>query len=338
MDNKVGHDTLLRQWTMLSLIPREPQSITASELVERLKTANFEVTKRTVERDLERLSDPFPLQCEDSSKPYRWSWMKSGAMLTIPGIDPPTALTFRLVDLFITPLLPPSVRQHLAHHFDAAKRVLEHTRDPKLPAWSERVLVIGRGPQLQPPEIPEAVTQVVYDALLRQQRFRTHYRPRKVEMDAEPREYEVSPLGLVVRDQVIYLVCTLFDYEDIRQLALHRMSDAELVDKPAAPAEGFDLREYVKQGHFDYPVGGEIELEMAVAPDVARHMIETPVSENQTHTDLEDGRILIKATVLDTAQLRWWLMSFGAGVEVRKPAALREELSKKLQDAAELYS
>lgn len=141
----------------------------------------------------------------------------------------------------------------------------------------------------------------------------------------------------MVRDQVIYLVCTLFDYEDIRQLALHRMSNAEIVDKPAAAAEGFDLREYVKQGHFDYPVGGEIELEMAVAPDVARHMIETPISENQGHTDLEDGRILIKATVLDTAQLRWWLMSFGASVEVRKPSVLREELAKKLQAAAELY-
>jgi predicted DNA-binding transcriptional regulator YafY len=38
-----------------------------------------------------------------------------------------------------------------------------------------------------------------------------------------------------------------------------------------------------------------------------------------------DERVLVKATVADTAQLRWWLLGFGARVEVRKPKRLREE-------------
>ena len=38
----------------------------------------------------------------------------------------------------------------------------------------------------------------------------------------------------------MYLVCTLFDYEDVRQLALHRVSDpVETI--PVAPGNGFLL-------------------------------------------------------------------------------------------------
>ena len=70
------NDTLLRLLTMLRYIPVHPQQVTAKELTKRLETDRFDVSKRTVERDLISLSEIFSLISNERSRPYGWSWSK----------------------------------------------------------------------------------------------------------------------------------------------------------------------------------------------------------------------------------------------------------------------
>lgn len=70
------NDTLLRLLTMLRYIPVHPQQVTAKELTERLEADRFEVSKRTVERDLHSLSVIFSLYSNERSRPFGWSWSK----------------------------------------------------------------------------------------------------------------------------------------------------------------------------------------------------------------------------------------------------------------------
>ncbi len=73
------NETLLRILTMLRHIPKHPCQTTARELITRLETANFKVSKRTVERDLLSLSAIFPLISNERSRPYGWSWSKEAS-------------------------------------------------------------------------------------------------------------------------------------------------------------------------------------------------------------------------------------------------------------------
>lgn len=73
---KSQNDTLLRLLTMLRYIPVHPGQITAKELTKRLESDQFEVSKRTVERDLLSLSEIFSLISNERSRPYGWSWNK----------------------------------------------------------------------------------------------------------------------------------------------------------------------------------------------------------------------------------------------------------------------
>ena len=52
---------------------------------------------------------------------------------------------------------------------------------------------------------------------------------------------------------------------------------------------------------------------------------------------LDNGKIYVKATVSDTAQLRWWLLGFGAQVEVISPKKLREEIIQNAKDMIKVY-
>ena len=55
-------DTLYRQWLMLSKIPRYPRSISAPDLKSILEDEGYEIDIRTIQRDLLKLSSPFPLR------------------------------------------------------------------------------------------------------------------------------------------------------------------------------------------------------------------------------------------------------------------------------------
>ena len=52
----------------------------------------------------------------------------------------------------------------------------------------------------------------------------------------------LNPLGIVVRGATVYLVATSWDYNDPRHYALHRMSNAALLDKRAKSIAGLTWR------------------------------------------------------------------------------------------------
>ncbi len=184
------------------------------------------------------------------------------------------------------------------------------------------------------PEIRPEVLEVVYEALLRECRFRARYRKRG---ESEIKEYEVSPLGLAFQDQLIYLVATLWDYADPLLLLLHRMEAAELLEKVIVPPKGFDFHRYV-EAELHFPEGERpLRLTVLLEAQAAAHLAETPLSNDQELSEQPDGRLLVRATVADTAQLRWWLQGFGDKVEVVKPKGLREEFRAVSRRMAERY-
>jgi predicted DNA-binding transcriptional regulator YafY len=177
---------------------------------------------------------------------------------------------------------------------------------------------------------------VVYEALLTGKRFTADYRSRTNDTD-EIKSYEVNPLGLVARGNLLYLVCTLWNYQDIRQLALHRVTNATHTDVAVTKPDGFDLDRYIEQGEFQYPVGPMIEFKAKFGRAAAVHLYETPLSEDQSIEEIEGGYVIITATVRDTAQLDWWLAGFGSMVEVQEPPELRRRMIEAIASLNAVY-
>lgn len=322
---KQATDTIFRQWHMLRLIPRYPGSVGTRELKDKLeREEGFTIDIRTIQRDLEKLSGIFPLTSEADGKAMRWFWMKNAALFDIPGMDQQTALAFRLASAYLTPLLPLATVNHLQPHFQRAKEILEPKRGAGLSLWPDKVCPIVRGPDLLTPEIKPEVQEVVTQALLQNRQAAVTYRSKEAE---QAKSYSVHPLGLVFRDGIVYLVCTVKDYPDIRHLALHRMTSAELQDAPSRRPAGFTLERYVKkEKFFAYPLNGTlVQLEVLFEKDAAFHLSERTLAKDQRLIPQEDGRVLLQATVRDTLELRWWLLGFGDKIEVVGPKALREE-------------
>ena len=317
------NDTQLRQWAMLKRIPQHPRQITARELTENLESEGFEVSKRTIERDLLSLSEIFPLLSNEKSRPYGWSWNKDAESFSLPSMSPVQALTLELAHDHLATLLPASLLATLAPYFKCAEGVLSSGDGVlKMASWRKKVAIVPPNQPLLPPDYPAEIIEAVHSALLTDQQLEISYTSRD---QGETKTYPAHPLGLVQRGSVTYMVATLYDYTDVRMFALHRIKSAQVLELPSKKPENFELAEYIRQGAFGFEENGEIKLVLRFTAAAAEHLGETPLSLDQQITADIPGWMLLQATVTDTAQLRWWLMAFGDQVEVLEPVDLRED-------------
>lgn len=326
-------DTLLRQWQMLRMIPRYPQKITARDLYDKLKLEQFELTKRTVERDLLSLSETFPLVSDERDKPYGWSWKKDAPLFSLPGLSQTEALTLAMVEQHLNSLLPSSTLQQLEPYFSAAKQHLS-AMPQRGRSWLDKVRTVPPTQPLCPPQIKPAVQQVVYEALLADRQLEIQYLKKG---QKQPVTYRIHPLAAIQRGHITYLCCRIADYEDLRTLAVHRIQQATPLDAASNIPDGFSIDQVIQSGKFDFGVGELITLEAIFYNGVGEHLFETPITDTQIFMDLGDGMAKLVATVPNTLQLRWWLLGMGDGVEVIQPEMLRAQIAATIDNMQVRY-
>lgn len=327
-----------RRLNILRLLPRRPRRVATSDIHRRLVDRGFDCDLRTVQRDLAMLSGVagLPVVCDDRApNNLAWYW-DSEEVFDLATMDPPTALTFALMGEHFAPVLPPLVRRHLDPHVRNAKRVLDGSGENVLKDWSKRVRVLPRGQKQISPEVPSGVADVIYEAVLTARQFKAVYHARYSETpETEPRIFH--PLGLLLRDRMAYLVAVVAPHKNPVYLALHRFVSATLLDELAEAPKNFDLDAFIADKTLDFRLGDTLNFEFLMDKAAAQHIEECPLGADQSVTDHKDGRKRLRVRVDNTQLLRWWVLGYGAQIEVVKPASLRKEIADIIKHAADLY-
>ncbi|MGH8502865.1 MAG: helix-turn-helix transcriptional regulator [Gammaproteobacteria bacterium] len=329
------HHTLARQWELLKLLPTRGAGKTAAELTRALSEAGFQVTKRSVERDLNDLLEVFRLDRNDKSPPYGWRW-PNDAPAALPGITLAEALSLRLVQETLKPLLPVSMIKALEPRFMQAKAKLSALAERNATArWADKVRSVAPTLPLLAPAIDIDVLETVQEALLANQQLEADYRAMGAD---EPSAIRLHPLGPVNRGPATYLVATAFAYPDPRLYALHRVSKATKISKPARRPDAFNLDAYIQSGALQFGTGKTLRLEAGVSEGLKRILEETPLSADQKLTRDKQWAARVTATVADSWQLRWWILSQGDAIEVHRPVRLRRKIAASLKAALGCYA
>lgn len=334
----VAVPAILRQWQILRFIPRYPQKTTAQQVkyyLEKTLLGVETIPVRTIQRDLESLSGQgFMLVCDDRDKPYGWSWHKDAPLFDIPGMSNSEAIVFALAEQYLNHILPQSSLSALSRHFNAARKILGDTNSSA--NWLNKVSVVPASQPLLPPQISMDVQQTLSDALMLNRQLEITYRKKGNDV---PVIYVVHPIAIIQKGYVLYLSARLFDYKDSRILAIHRISNAKLLDDSAKLPDDFDIEEQKSNGVWQFGNGGFLKLCLHFFEGKGEHLHETALSSDQEIECLNNSRTehVVKATVPDTPQLRWWILGFADGVEVIHPASLRQELTQLTAKMASRY-
>ncbi len=328
---------------MFDLIPRWPGSISDEKLHFELEQSGFAVSKRTVQRDLEGIREAEPELGLDriiqGKEPRQWFFKADAPVRIAPSLDDHTALAFQLANAFLSQLMPPSTLDALRPFVrEAEERLSNHRRLLAAARWNEKIHVFPLGLQRKPPTIRPDVRDVVYQAILNEQPIRITHMARNA---TDPKVHLISPLGLIIRDYLIYLVATMNNGGSVLQFGLHRSRSAEpVIDAPFVRPDGFVLREYAEEKiGYHFEGAAVLQLELRLGKQGAISVRECPLAGRQTLSQdpVDQDAWILSADVPNSVELRQWIRSLGPSTEVLAPGFLRAEFANEIAELAKRY-
>jgi predicted DNA-binding transcriptional regulator YafY len=321
---------------LLQIVPARGPGKDTDVLTKLLAHAGFEVTKRTVERDLLALKRVFPLQCmkpEPGMGPHRWRWEKD-AVIELGGLSLAEALSLKLAEGTLAHLLPADVLHSLKPRFALATRVLAEMQPRNRAArWTNKVRAIPRTLESAPPQVNHEILNSIQVALLADEQLEIVYQSLA---DDAPRSRVVHPRALLHKGQVTYLVATRDDNDDPRLYAIHRMTAAHTTGRRVRSVP-FNLDDYVASEAHEAGSGQLITLDAQINSNLAKILRETPISKEQT-LEAEGNDFRLKANVRHHQGLRRWILGHGHAIEVLGPKDLRNDIASVAKRMAAHYA
>ncbi len=329
-------DPSLRMLLILQSIPREPRFISSHDLRSRMEDSGFSVSLRTIQRDLSALSTHFPLiQNEPQGRGKAgvgWAFSRDSQRTAFPGMSTATALTLSMAVQHLQPLLPPQVLQHLQPLQQEADEQLTKHNSAKYQDWMHKVRVAPHH-FLQAPQIDAEAVELIYQALLENRQFCATY-------NGKP-DCVIHPYGLVQHGHTLYLLCRFYQFDDVRITALHRYEQVQLLDEPIRLFPEFNIDDYLNTGAMQWvlPEQKLFDLKLRITSWMADHLDETPLSDSQSMStdEVNPDRFILEAKVLDSMQLRRWILSQGEGLVVLEPVQLRDWVRESMQSVLNEY-
>jgi len=293
--------TTYRQWLILQQVPRI-RWMGTMELQQTLQREGIDITLRTIQRDLNTLAEQFPLE-NNGMSPQGWRWKTEAPAMQLPQMTSSQALTFLMVEQHLQSLMPASVLAELRPWFDNARQQ-SRQGSSRVHRWMDMVRIAPSTQPLIPPAIDSDALHTIQEAMLTRRRLDVLYESRSKK---EALNIDIDPLALIQRGPVMYLIAGRKDHEGVRRFALHRFKKAWMREEQVQKPVGFELDEYLAKGGMGFGNGEMIKLKAVFTREAGEHLYESRLSEDQIITEMEDGQLLVEATVADTPQLRWWL-------------------------------
>jgi proteasome accessory factor B len=307
-------DRLARLTRVVSLLRAHPDGMAIKDIAKRI-----DVSVRTVYRDLNAIegeigiavwSDDrrWGLAADEFLPPLKLTLDEAMAVVLSARLmvryadkyDPDLASAFEKLGQ----VLPAALAEHVARTLDVLSR---HPTDERFSrhvhlltkAWAERRIV-----------------SLDYEP--------ARYGPGSTPRSARVRPYLIEPS---LQTHALYLVGFDETRGAIRTFKIERIRDVSLTPESFDPPEA-GMVEGMFERAWDIIADQEpVEVVLRFSPDVAARVQEARWHPSQ-HVEVEaDGSLLWRATVAGTIEIRLWVLSWGADVEVLTPDALRDDVA-----------
>ncbi|MBH0002826.1 MULTISPECIES: helix-turn-helix transcriptional regulator [Pseudoalteromonas] len=320
--------TLPRIINMMQLIPITPRWTTAKILQLGLENRGFTVTKRTVERDLVEVADLFGLVSSDSPDGYKWSYSRKRSDIFLPSISAEEALSLQLVEQHLEDYFPKEVFSQLNAIFKKSKDTL--VRSKSLHSWPSKIANLPHVLAFKPLNINTEIKSLITQGILEQRKLEITY-------GNSDSIHLISPIGMVVRDTKLVLICYFYDYEEPRHLLFHRVNSAKLLNETFDT--DFDTSKYIQTGAVGILVNAElIDVKLTVKGYAKELFQESVINVSQKVSDekafansiTQDDWIDISIQLPHTLELENWLMGLSDQIIVKAPKQLKSRVIRRM--------
>lgn len=321
----MSKSTILRQLTMLKLIPKHPSYILTKQVHQNLVDEGFNVSKRTVERDLDNLALLVGVDFTKGANGFEWSYINTASVFT-PAITPSEALLLCIAYRQIMDTLPFKCISDLEPRFLKAEQTL--ACNDKFKNWQDRVKIISFGLPLKAKAIDDEIRSIIYDTMLNNEQLDIEY-----QKGGDTENYRLNTQGLIIREHTHYLVATKGESPNTFQLfKLSRIKKATRSYVGNYPCKN-SIKDYLNSNASGYLLAQEpIKLELLATGPALSMFEEAMLSDDQTIKIINKSSLLVgnvKATVEFSHELIHFLLGFGKWIRVTSPEVVIDAIKDR---------
>jgi predicted DNA-binding transcriptional regulator YafY len=319
-------DQLARQWQLIQRLAKNRGGLGLDELAEELGCV-----RRTVYRDLDALMYAgFPVVSERRDGRVYYRFLESFRLGDLPfTADELLGLAFSedLLRVLEGTIFHDSVQSALAK--------IRAGLGPELTAYLGSLTEAFRvlpGPHKRYARSAQTI-QALSDAVMGRTTLVITYRSGRSGVEAER---ALDPYRVWYRSGGLYVIGRDHRSDEIRTFAVDRILAIEATAQRFEIPESFDFDAYVASS-FGVIAEAPTQVRIRFTPPWRNHVMEHNWHPSQKIAEFEDGGVLLSMEVGGSAELRNWVLSFGAGAEILEPDSLRDEVRTELDAAALLY-
>ncbi len=319
-------DQLARQWQLIQKLAKSRGGCGLDDLADELGCV-----RRTVYRDLDALMYAgFPVVSEKREGRVFYRFLESFRIGDVP-FTPDEILALAFGEDLLRQL------EGTVFH-DSIRSALHKIRSGLSPELAEYLARLGEtfrvlpGPHKNYAHLRETI-QALHDAVLRGRTVRMRYRTGRTGKEATR---ELDPYRVWFRSGGLYVVGHDHKSDEIRTFAVERIRALELTEATFAIPESFDFDAW-SASSFGVIAEPATQVRLRFDRRWVTYVEEHTWHPSQQLAPLARGRVEMTLEVGDTADLRAWILSFGAGAEVVEPAELRDAIRAELDAARARY-
>lgn len=284
----------------------------------------FEVDKRTIQRDIEFLSDRLGVPISYDRKEGRYVIDDDFAHIPPLELKDTDYLLLSFLQQCLAPYAATEIGAEMNKSFERLFGVLSGSK--KWKKWSKAVLFrFENQPQGTPKEVK--IFNLLYRAISQQKVVCFTYKSPRNPVSQK----SVKPLLMLMQKGRWYLYGLTDPKKGITPFSFNRISEIEIT-KEKFSAEGMPDPRAMLRNSFGVAISSDppFKVILEFESKVVERMKETLWHPNQRLTDLPDGRAQLTLPLNNTLELESWILSWGPYIKVVKP----EELALKIQKSA----
>jgi len=330
MAKRARGQEVMRQWRLLEALEGIRYGLTIKQLAEK-----FEVTQRTIRRDIEQLQEVgFPLEQKPSDSGLKWTLGRDVFKgLIAAGLTLPELSALHLSRALTEYLSGTPFRKDLASAFEKFESCLTLKQLKYLDAFP-KVLAAKPEPRKKAgADAAQFVSRLTQSALEHRRVSMTYhsFHSRKV------KSYVLEPYQVFYAQGGLYVRAVVPAYGEVRQFAIERITNLSMTEEHFEPSDKVDL------GHFadslGVNLGGRPELvAVEFQPEAALYVVEREYHPSQELTKRDDGSVVLTMRVVVDWALGAWVLSFGASARVLKPRKLAERVLEQVEEMRASYA
>lgn len=324
-----------RIYRILSILEGTPHGLTALELKERLNERGHEVSKRTVYRDLEALSDAgfplFPSEQGADEAVTRWVLEKHAKVGQYLAFSSEELFALYLMRGMLSHLKSSPVHSDFERAFAKIEEKLgkahrEYLAELAADVKFEKAPGTGQALDLE-------LLATVRAACAEGQALSVDY--ESVHSGTSKRR-RLGPHYLYFAKGSVYLLAEELETRETKLFALPRMRNAVMED------DSYDGKGLGQQKHFESSFGvyqgkRAVPVKVAFSKRLAAFVRERHWHPSQSIQPQADGALELKMTVALTPELVQWILGFGPEAQVLEPKDLRADVASAIAQMADKY-